>query len=219
MTSINNLFNALINNQITESFSWGNFIFLLMIFIVCYFILKFIFNVSSWFIFRKNVSRVICLIVSLLVTLTFGRCTDMLNNRFVPVYTDYATTQPSKANQAITDINKDYPYFLKISPSENNVSIGNTTNEYFVFSKTTNQIKNIHNKLTSSGWIVNDDLVFLKPNKSTVVVKATYDTETNVIKKYEIVKNSVGLTIKNWDASYKNSSQINLNDFKLSANN
>ena len=67
--------------------------------------------------------------------------------------------------------------------------------------------------------MANDDLVFLNPDKSTVVIKATYDTETNAIKKYEIVKNSVGLTIKNWNASYKTSSQIDLNDFKINNNN
>lgn len=219
MTSINNLFHALINNQITESFSGGNFIFLLAIFVVCYFLLKFIFDVSSWFIFRENVGRVICIIISLLVTLTFGRYTDMVNKHFIPVYTNYATTQPAKADQAITDINKDYPYFLKIIPSDDNVSIGDTTNEYFVFSKTTNQIKNIHNKLTSLSWIANDNLIFLKPDKSTVIVKATYDAETNAIEKYEIMKKSVGLKIKNWDANYKNTSQLKLNDFKLTDNN
>lgn len=219
MTSINNLFHALLNNQITESFSGENFVFLLAIFVVCYFLLKFIFDLSSWFIFRENVGRVICVIVGLFVALTVGRETDMVNNHFVPVYTDYETTQPVKANQAIADINKEYPYFLKIIPSDDNLYEGDTANEYFIFSKTTGQIKNIHNKLTSSSWIVNDDLVFLKPDKSTVVVKATYDIKTNAIKKYEIVKNSVGLTIKNWDASFKSSNQINLNDFKLTDNN
>lgn len=221
MTNINNLFQtALEHISTTSSISWENLLILIGIAAVCYGILAFVWTMtnldcSEFGIMHERLAQCGLIIISVIAALVIGRHYDLVNHNLMPVQENYQITEPSKVKQNITKISKDYPFVLKITSNDifNNE---HTQTEYFVFSDSAAKIQKLNNQLNDSDG---DNLVFLTPSKSLIIVKAEFDTNTMMLKNYKVLNQSVGLKSGKWDVNFHNTSQLKLNDFKLTDDN
>lgn len=71
------------------------------------------------------------------------------------------------------------------------------------------QIESLDDKFSNES----SDLVFLKSGKSTVIIQATYDSDTEMLTKYKSVQ-QVGLSTSNWRTQFENTNQLNTSNLK-----
>ena len=133
----------------------------------------------------------------------------MLSKTDEPIKQTYKVTQPQKVKSSVSKIAKEYPYVLIVN-SPNVDPDATKQTQYFVFSNSSSQVESLNKKFEDDS----SDLAFLKSSKSTVIIQATYNNDTEMLTKYKTVS-QVGLSIDNWKAQFANTGQLNLSNLKL----
>lgn len=147
----------------------------------------------------------ISVLLSLVTTFAFGRTTDTLSQKCEPIKYEYNATAIKSAKQSLLKITNNFPYLLTLNNSD---SFKEANIQYFVFSSSSDEIKKLDNQFESNGP---SQLVFLKTNKNTVVVKVDFSENMGTLSNYKIVKN-VGLPSDEWSAKFKNTNQMKIQD-------
>lgn len=207
LSAINNLFNSLLHSKLVEVFSWSSLLKILFIGIVSFIFLYLLINLTNWFKNRK-VQVFVCLIISLIPIFILGRFGGVLSKTGEPIKQKYEVTQPQKVKSSVSEIAKEYPYVLIVN-SPNSDPDATEQTQYFVFSNSSKQIESLDNKFENNS----SDLAFLKSGKSTVIVQATYNSNTEMLTRYKTVS-QVGLSTNNWNAQFANTGQLNTSNLK-----
>lgn len=207
MSEINQLFNTLLHSKMIEVFSWASLMKILFIGIVSFIFLYLCINLTNWFK-NKKVQVFVCLIISLIPIFLLGRFSGVLSKTGEPIKQKYEVTQPQKVKSSVSEIAKEYPYTLIVNtPSPDPDETEQT--QYFVFSNSSKQIESLDDKFENNS----SDLAFLKSGKSTVIVEATYNSDTEMLTKYKTVS-QVGLSTNNWTTQFINTGQLNTSNLK-----
>lgn len=207
MSNITTLFQTLLQHKMIEVFSWLSLMKILFIGIVSFTFLYLLINLTNWFKNRK-VQVFVCLIISLIPIFILGRFSGVLSKTGEPVKQTYEVTCPQKVKSSVSEIAKEYPYVL-IANSSSIDSDETEQTQYFVFSNSSKQIESLDDKFSNES----SDLAFLKSSKSTVIVQATYNSDTEMLKSYKTMS-QVGLSTNNWNAQFANTGQLNLSNLK-----
>lgn len=195
-----------------EVFSWSSLMKILFIGIVSFIFLYLCINLTNWFKNRK-VQVFVCLIISLIPIFILGRSAGLLSKTGEPIKQKYEVTQPQKVKSSVSEIAKEYPYVLIVNSSSIDSDETEQT-QYFVFSNSSKQIESLDDKFSNES----SDLAFLKSSKSTVIVQATYNSDTEMLKSYKTMS-QVGLSTNNWNAQFANTGQLNLSNLKYDGDN
>lgn len=207
MSNINTLFQTLLQHKMIEVFSWASLMKILFTGIVIFIILYLLINLTNWFKSRK-VQVFVCLIISLIPIFILGRFSGVLSKTGEPIKQTYKVTYPQKVKSSVSEIAKDYPYVLIVnSPNADPDETEQT--QYFVFSNSSKQIESLDEKFEDDS----STLAFLKSSKSTVIIQAQYNSDTEMLKSYKTVS-QVGLSTNNWTTQFINTSQLNTSNLK-----
>lgn len=207
MSNINTLFQTLLHSKMIEVFSWSSLMKILFIGIVSFTFLYLLINLTNWFKNRK-VQVFVCLIISLIPIFILGRFGGVLSKTGEPIKQTYQVTQPEKVKQSVSEIAKEYPYVLIVNSPNADPNATEQT-QYFVFSNSSKQIESLDDKFSNES----SDLAFLKSSKSTIIIQATYKSDTEMLKNYKTVS-QVGLSTNNWNAQFANTGQLNTSNLK-----
>ena len=207
MSEINTLFQTLLQHKMIEVFSWSSLMKILLfgfvIFLCLYLLIK-----PIHFFKTSKIRIIVCLIISFITIFIFGHSAEMLSKTGEPIKQTYKVTQPQKVTSSVSKIAKEYPYVLIVN-SPNADSDETEQTQYFVFSDSSSQIESLNEKFEDDSSV----LAFLKSGKSTVIIQATYNNDTEMLTKYKTVS-QVGLSTNNWDAQFENTGQLNTSNLK-----
>lgn len=212
MSEINTLFNQLLHSKLVETFSNGSAMFLLAIFVILllfcnvYIIIETISN--NYFSKRFLTCWIIgSVLLSLFATFFIGRSFNCISTTGKPIKYEYTATVTKSAKKSILKIANNFPYMLTLSNSD---SFKEANTQYFVFSSSSSEIKKLDNQFESNGP---SQLVFLKTNPNTVVIKVDFSEKIGILANYTIVKN-VGLPSDEWKTNFKNTNQMQVKDLR-----
>lgn len=210
LSEINNLFNLLLHSKLVETFSKGSAIFLLAVFIIlllfcaAYIIIGTISN--NYFSKRFLTCWIIgSVLLSLFATFFVGRSFDCISKTGKPIKYEYTATATKSANKSILQIANEFPYVLILNDPNHN---SNANTQYYIFSNSSDEIKNFNTEFNTDGPY---QLIFLKTDSNTVVIKANFSENLGTLENYQVVKN-VGLPSDEWGAKFKNTNQMKIQD-------
>lgn len=208
MSAINTLFQTLLQHKMIEVFSWSSLLKLLFLGCVI-FLFLYVLTMPIHFFKTIKVRIFICLIISFISIFTIGRCAGILSKIGEPIKQKYEVTCSQKVKSSVSEIAKEYPYVLIVNTSSDDPDETEQT-QYFVFSNSSKQIESLDDKFENDS----STLAFLKSGKSTVIVQATYNSDTEMLTKYKTVQ-QMGLSTYNWNSQFINTSQLNTSNLKF----
>lgn len=207
MSEINTLFNQLLHSKLVETFSNGSAMFLLAIFVILllfcnvYIIIETISN--NYFSKRFLTCWIIgSVLLSLFATFFIGRSFNCISTTGKPIKYEYTATVTKSAKKSILKIANKFPYALVLNTSNDDAN----TN-YYIFSNSSSKIKKLNTEFNADGP---NQLIFLKSDDNTVVLKATFNDD-GFLQNYATV-NHIGLSSDEWAAKFKNTNQMQISD-------
>lgn len=207
MSEINTLFNQLLHSKLVETFSNGSAMFLLAIFVILllfcnvYIIIETISN--NYFSKRFLTCWIIgSVLLSLFATFFIGRSFNCISTTGKPIKYEYTATVTKSAKKSILKIANKFPYALVLNTSNDDAN----TN-YYIFSNSSSKIKKLNTEFNADGP---NQLIFLKSDDNTVVLKATFNDD-DFLQNYATV-NHIGLSSDEWAAKFKNTNQMQISD-------
>ena len=198
------------HSKLVETFSKGSAIFLLAVFIIlllfctAYIIIGTISN--NYFSKRFLTCWIIgSVLLSLLATFFVGRSFDCISKTGEPIKYEYNISVTKSVNQSFSKIANEFPYALILNTSNDNANT-----RYYIFSNSSSKIKKLNSEINTSDRP--NQLVFLKSNSDTVVIKATFNDD-GFLQNYVTI-NHTGLLSDEYSAIFTNTNQMKIQDLQ-----
>lgn len=208
MSEINQLFNTLLHSKLVETFSNGSAMFLLAIFVIfllfcnAYIIVGTIFSNNYFSKLFLTCWITGSVLLSLFATFFIGRSFDCISQKCEPIKYEYTATATKSTKKSISKIANKFPYALVLNTSNDDANT-----KYYVFSNSSSKIKKLNSEFNADGP---NQLIFLKSDDNTVVIKATFNDD-GFLQNYATV-NHIGLSSDEWSAKFKNTNQLQVSD-------